>query len=48
MNIFVFQTANQQLEQAQLELSNATSDVDKAKATIAIECLDAMIKALQH
>ena len=43
----LFQTANQQLEQAQLDLSNAASDVDKAKAAIAVECMEAMVKALQ-
>ena len=36
MNIFVFQNAKQQLEQAQLELSNEKFDWEKAKSTIDI------------
>ena len=39
---------NQQLEQAQQELSSASSEQDRAKAQIAVECLEALSKALGH
>ncbi|KXJ20855.1 ATP synthase subunit delta, mitochondrial [Exaiptasia diaphana] len=40
------QLVNKQLEQAQQELSSASSEEDKAKATIAVECAEALLKAL--
>lgn len=42
------QAVNQQLEQAQQSLSSASGEEDKAKAQIAVECLDALSKALGH
>ncbi|KAL9950478.1 hypothetical protein ACROYT_G042976 [Oculina patagonica] len=45
---FDHQTVNQQLEQAQQSLSSASGEEDKAKAQIAVECLDALNKALGH
>ena len=42
----LFQLVNKQLEQAQQELSSASSEEDKAKATIAVECAEALLKAL--
>lgn len=51
MLIFFFhskQAVNQQLDQAQQSLSSASGEEEKAKAQIAIECLDALSKALGH
>ena len=42
------QAVSQQLEQAQQGLSSASGEEDKAKAQIAVECLDALNKALGH
>ncbi|PFX30756.1 ATP synthase subunit delta, mitochondrial-like [Stylophora pistillata] len=42
------QAVTQQLDQAQQSLSSAASEEDKAKAQIAVECLDALNKALGH
>ena len=39
---------SQQLQQAQQGLSSASAEEDKAKAQIAVECLDALNKALGH
>lgn len=43
---FSFQLVNKQLEQAQQELSSASTEEDKAKASIAVECAEALLKAL--
>ncbi|KAJ7381986.1 ATP synthase subunit delta, mitochondrial [Desmophyllum pertusum] len=43
---FDAQAVSQQLDQAQQSLASASSDEDKAKAQVAIECLDALSKAL--
>ncbi|XP_031558373.1 ATP synthase subunit delta, mitochondrial-like [Actinia tenebrosa] len=40
------QAVNKQLEKAQQELSSATSEEDKASANVAIECAEALLKAL--
>ncbi|KAK3727873.1 hypothetical protein QZH41_010601 [Actinostola sp. cb2023] len=40
------ESVNKQLEQAQQELSSASSEVDKAKAAIAVECAEALQKSL--
>lgn len=40
------QAVSQQLEQAQQNLSSASGEEDKAKAQIAVECLEALNKAL--
>ncbi|XP_068727371.1 ATP synthase subunit delta, mitochondrial-like [Montipora capricornis] len=40
------QAVSQQLDQAQQNLSSASGEEDKAKAQIAVECLDALSKAL--
>ena len=46
--VFLIQAVTQQLDQAQQSLSNAVNDEEKAKAQIAVECLDALNKALGH
>ena len=46
--VFLIQAVTQQLDQAQQSLSNAANDEEKAKAQIAVECLDALNKALGH
>lgn len=43
---FFLQAVSQQLEQAQQNLSSASGEEDKAKAQIAVECLEALNKAL--
>ncbi|EDO40593.1 predicted protein [Nematostella vectensis] len=43
---FDVQAANKQLEEAQQELSGASSEADKASASIAVECAEALVKAL--
>lgn len=46
--VFLIQAVTQQLDQAQQSLSNVANDEEKAKAQIAVECLDALNKALGH
>lgn len=41
------QEAKQGLESAQNEVATSTTEEDKAKASIAVECYEAIVKALE-
>ena len=45
--ICLVQAVSKQLEKAQQDLSSASSEEGKAEANIAIECAEALLKALQ-